>query len=156
MSNVRPINVATRIPFALNVPGDFYVEDGCCVGCAVPFEEAPGHFSSKSSKEPAATAMCVCNRETGTKPLTWSEQSPSLRSVAFDTVAKIRKCLLSLWPLENGSNVTCFQRNPFKYRRAKHFDRRRIAAFGGCSGEDRPKDSLKKVHDYCTPSVDGR
>jgi len=25
----------------LNVPGDFYVEDGCCVACLVPFEAVP-------------------------------------------------------------------------------------------------------------------
>jgi 4Fe-4S single cluster domain of Ferredoxin I len=28
----------------LNVPGDFYVEDGCCVSCEMPFQAAPGHF----------------------------------------------------------------------------------------------------------------
>jgi hypothetical protein len=25
----------------LNAPGDFYVEDGCCVACLVPFEAVP-------------------------------------------------------------------------------------------------------------------
>jgi hypothetical protein len=34
----------TRIPHAMNVPGDFYVEAGCCTSCVVPFQEAPGHF----------------------------------------------------------------------------------------------------------------
>lgn len=28
-----------------NVPGDFYVEDGCCTSCEIPFVEAPGHFA---------------------------------------------------------------------------------------------------------------
>jgi hypothetical protein len=28
-------------PHPLNVPGDFYVEDGCCISCLVPFEAAP-------------------------------------------------------------------------------------------------------------------
>ena len=32
------------VPHALNVPGDFYVEDGCCTSCEMPFQEAPGHF----------------------------------------------------------------------------------------------------------------
>jgi 4Fe-4S single cluster domain of Ferredoxin I len=27
-----------------NVPGDFYVEDGCCTSCEVIFDIAPGHF----------------------------------------------------------------------------------------------------------------
>jgi hypothetical protein len=33
---------------ALNVPGDFYVVNGCCTGCEVPFREAPGHFEMDS------------------------------------------------------------------------------------------------------------
>ena len=33
-----------KTPHALNVPGDFYVEDGCCTSCELPFTEAPGHF----------------------------------------------------------------------------------------------------------------
>jgi hypothetical protein len=28
-----------------NVPGDFYVEDGCCLACGVPEVEAPGLFA---------------------------------------------------------------------------------------------------------------
>ena len=28
-----------------NAPGDFYVEDGCCVTCAVPFTVAPDMFA---------------------------------------------------------------------------------------------------------------
>ena len=28
----------------MNAPGDFYVEDGCCTACDLPFEEAPEHF----------------------------------------------------------------------------------------------------------------
>ena len=27
--------------YKLNVPGDFYVEDGCCVACTLPVSEAP-------------------------------------------------------------------------------------------------------------------
>ena len=33
---------------AKNVPGDFYVEDGCCTSCDIPFQEAPGHFEYDS------------------------------------------------------------------------------------------------------------
>jgi len=33
-----------RIPYAANVPGDFYVEDGCCTMCGVPFVAAPELF----------------------------------------------------------------------------------------------------------------
>jgi hypothetical protein len=28
-------------PHPANVPGDFYVEDGCCTMCTLPFAEAP-------------------------------------------------------------------------------------------------------------------
>ena len=31
-------------PHKLNTPGDFYVEDGCCMCCDVPMIEAPGMF----------------------------------------------------------------------------------------------------------------
>lgn len=31
-------------PHPKNVPGDFYVEDGCCVSCDLPKSVAPEHF----------------------------------------------------------------------------------------------------------------
>ena len=31
-------------PYAANVPGDYYVEDGCCTMCEVPFDMAPDLF----------------------------------------------------------------------------------------------------------------
>ena len=34
-----------RIPFPENVPGDFYVEDGCCLSCNMPTTEAPDLFA---------------------------------------------------------------------------------------------------------------
>ncbi len=37
-----------RIPFPDNVPGDFYVEDGCCTACGLPMTEAPGLFAYAS------------------------------------------------------------------------------------------------------------
>src|SRR5262249_47276216 len=38
-------SMAEHTPHAANVPGDFYVEDGCCTMCEVPFAEAPGLFA---------------------------------------------------------------------------------------------------------------
>lgn len=32
-------------PHRKNVPGDFYVEDGCCTSCDVPMVEAPELFT---------------------------------------------------------------------------------------------------------------
>lgn len=34
-----------RPPHPANVPGDFYVEEGCCITCGVPMEEAPEIFA---------------------------------------------------------------------------------------------------------------
>ena len=34
-----------RIPFPENVPGDFYVENGCCLSCGMPTTEAPELFA---------------------------------------------------------------------------------------------------------------
>lgn len=34
----------TCIPHKSNVPGDFYVEDGCCTSCGMPTTEAPDLF----------------------------------------------------------------------------------------------------------------
>lgn len=36
---------AERVPFAENVRGDFYVEDGCCTSCGMPSTVAPELFS---------------------------------------------------------------------------------------------------------------
>lgn len=46
-----------RIPFPENVPGDFYVEDGCCISCNMPFTEAPDLFSS------SAEGHCFVSRQ---------------------------------------------------------------------------------------------
>lgn len=36
---------STPKPHPKNVPGPFYVIDGCCTACGVPFSEAPGLFA---------------------------------------------------------------------------------------------------------------
>ncbi|MES2945756.1 MAG: hypothetical protein V4772_23050 [Pseudomonadota bacterium] len=49
----------TRVPHQANAPGDFYVEDGCCTSCNMPFTVAPDLFASDPdghcyvSKQPA-------------------------------------------------------------------------------------------------------
>lgn len=54
--------MSLRIPVPENVPGDFYVEDDCCLRCEVPMAEAPEHFafSERSCyvcKQPQTTAQ---------------------------------------------------------------------------------------------------
>lgn len=36
--------MSERVPVPENVPGDFYVEDGCCLSCRMPNEVAPDLF----------------------------------------------------------------------------------------------------------------
>jgi hypothetical protein len=44
-----------------NVPGPFYVVDGCCTACGVPFAEAPGLFAYDGAYH------CYVKRQPGTK-----------------------------------------------------------------------------------------
>src|SRR5262245_4832705 len=48
-------------PHAMNVAGPFYVVDGCCTACDVPFEEAPGLFAYDDKSH------CYVKRQPGTK-----------------------------------------------------------------------------------------
>jgi hypothetical protein len=49
-------------PHPSNAPGDFYVEEGCCMSCAMPFSEAPdlfkwdGHHHCYVHKQPTTEA----------------------------------------------------------------------------------------------------
>jgi hypothetical protein len=55
-----PMNQA-HSPHAMNAPGPFYVLDGCCTACDVPFVEAPGLFSYDKENH------CYVKRQPGTK-----------------------------------------------------------------------------------------
>jgi ferredoxin len=39
-------NMTKIIPHPANAPGDFYVEDGCCTSCGMPFTVAPDLFTA--------------------------------------------------------------------------------------------------------------
>lgn len=51
-----------RIPFSENVPGTFYVEEGCCTSCGMPSQVAPELFAYATdghcyvSKQPTSAA----------------------------------------------------------------------------------------------------
>lgn len=47
-------------PHPANAPGDFYVEDGCCITCGVPLEEAPDVFAWAG--EPNESHCVVANQ----------------------------------------------------------------------------------------------
>jgi len=40
-----------RIPYKLNVPGDFFVEDGQCISCTLPFSESPNLIGEDEDPE---------------------------------------------------------------------------------------------------------
>jgi hypothetical protein len=56
--------VAEHIPHPANVPGDFYVEDGCCTMCEVPFAEAPELFGTVH--DPKGYPHCFVKRQPAT------------------------------------------------------------------------------------------
>jgi hypothetical protein len=70
----------TKTPHPLNAPGDFYVEDGCCTSCELPFHEAPGHFKYDS------TAHCYVCRQ----PATVDETDRMISAVSVSEVSCIR------------------------------------------------------------------
>lgn len=48
-------------PHPANVPGDFYVEDGCCTMCLAPFEKAPELFGE--IQDPKGYPHCYVKRQ---------------------------------------------------------------------------------------------
>lgn len=56
---------STRIPFPENVPGDYYVESGCCASCGLPSAVAPGLFSYAGSGHCYVSKQPSDARETG-------------------------------------------------------------------------------------------
>ena len=54
----------TRKSHPANVPGDFYVEDGCCLFCGMPEQEAPDIFGWAGP----SPSHCVVKRQPQTLP----------------------------------------------------------------------------------------
>lgn len=52
-------------PHPANVPGDFYVEDGCCLMCEVPLSEAPELFGVHRDEE--GSGHCYVKRQPETR-----------------------------------------------------------------------------------------
>ena len=72
--------MAERIPFPENAPGDFYVEDGCCLSCSMPTTEAPDLFAY------AAVGHCFVRRQ----PSSAKEMHQMIQAFAVQDVACIR------------------------------------------------------------------
>ncbi|HET6425938.1 MAG TPA: hypothetical protein VFG20_19765 [Planctomycetaceae bacterium] len=71
-------------PHRANVPGDFYVEDGCCTMCGVPFGEAPELFGQCDDSR--GYMHCFVKRQ----PQTTSELSDMLSALQFSEFECIR------------------------------------------------------------------
>lgn len=70
-------------PHAANAPGDFYVEDGCCITCGVPLLEAPEVFAWTG--EPEESHCVVANQ-----PMTTSAVDRTLNAMWSGEVQCIR------------------------------------------------------------------
>lgn len=57
-----------RTPFPQNVPGDWYVEDGCCITCAVPMVVAPDLFSWAIGPDGHEVLHCFVSRQPRGEP----------------------------------------------------------------------------------------
>ena len=71
-------------PHAANVPGEFYVEDGCCTMCLVPFAEAPELFGQ--CQDPKGYLHCFVKRQ----PETPDELKKMLRTIRCAELMCIR------------------------------------------------------------------
>jgi hypothetical protein len=67
-------------PHPKNVPGDFYVEDGCCTACGIPEGEAPDHFTF------ADDGQCYVKRQ----PCTTAETNRMLNAMWASEMKCIR------------------------------------------------------------------
>jgi hypothetical protein len=54
-------HMPAHVPHHANVAGDFYVEDGCCTMCEVPFTEATGLFGHHA--DPEGYQHCFVKRQ---------------------------------------------------------------------------------------------
>ena len=97
--------MAEHTPHPANVPGDFYVEDGCCTMCEVPFAEAPGLFGTV--QDPKGYPHCFVNRQ----PRTPAELEQMLSAVRCAELQCIRyrgaDRLIQLRLVSDGEGAIC-------------------------------------------------
>jgi len=93
-----------RIPHPENAPGDFYVENGCCLTCEMPFILAPELFAWSSNE---GAFHCYVKRQ----PATPGELEQMLSAVHAAEAQCIRyrgtEQLVHLRLLESGDRAIC-------------------------------------------------
>ena len=94
-----------RTPNPANVPGDFYVEDGCCTMCEVPFTEAPDLFGT--FQDPKGYESCYVKRQ----PESPAELDQMVSAIRFAELKCIRyrgtEQLIQLRLIGDGAGGIC-------------------------------------------------
>jgi len=97
--------VTEHTPYPENVPGDFYVEDGCCTMCEMPFAVAPDLFGEAQNS--AGCEHCFVKRQ----PRTPAELGRMVDAIMCAELQCIRyrgsNRLLQLRLIEVGEGVIC-------------------------------------------------
>src|SRR3954468_13491385 len=94
-----------RKPHPANVPGDFYVEDGCCTMCEVPFTFAPELFGEY--QDPRGYAHCYVKRQPQT-PSELSSMLDVIQCAELDCIRyRGRDCQIQLKLVDRDSGSVC-------------------------------------------------
>lgn len=97
--------MAEAKPHPANVPGDFYVEDGCCTMCDVPFIEAPKLFGRCEDLE--GYVHCYVKRQPQT-PAELDRMVSTIRRAEFQCIRyRGADRLLLLRLVETGEAAIC-------------------------------------------------
>ena len=104
-------------PHPANGSGDFYVEDGCCTMCGVPFFEAPSLFGV--IKDPKGYSHCYVKRQ----PSTGEELAQMISAVRCAELQCIRyrgsDTAIQLRLVEIGDGLVCDHLPPDLQQRAE-------------------------------------
>jgi hypothetical protein len=75
-----------KIPHPKNVPGDFYVEDGCCMSCTLPQIEAAEFFEFEPTSESSQASHCYVSKQ----PVTLSDLKKMAKAMQAQEIDCIR------------------------------------------------------------------
>jgi len=102
--------MAERTPHPANIPGDFYVENGCCTMCEMPFAEAPGLFG-RSDEESGFPGGFVPHCYVSRQPQTRIELEQMVSAIRCAELSCIRyrghDRVILRWLLELGETQIC-------------------------------------------------
>ena len=97
--------VPEHTPHPANLPGDFYVEDGCCTMCEVPFAEAPDLFGT--AQDPKGYPHCFVKRQPET-PAELDQMVSTIRCAELQCIRyRGSDRLIQLRLIGDGEGVIC-------------------------------------------------